>query len=300
MTSKRHVSVLGSEVVDIMAPKSGESILDLTLGLGGHASMFAEAIGPEGALVGVDADEENLNAAREKLSKVRASVELLHMNFMHVADLSDRRFDVIFADLGVSSPHFDDPSRGFTFRQSAPLDMRFDRSSGKTAADVIASSSESQLAEIFSAYGELPPYKLARCVAREKPTTTDELVTCVESVFGYKAQSLLPQVFQALRMRVNHEIEALDALLTHCPGMLNEGGRLGIISFHSLEDRMVKKAFAKLSEPEIDDVTGAVVSQSEFALLAKKPIMPTDSEVVENPRARSAKFRVLGRSVSRV
>lgn len=290
-----HESVLAAQTLDLLDPKAGESILDCTLGLGGHASLLLDASRPNGTLLGLDADGENLAAAERKLAPFGDRFEAIHMNFLHIADLADRRFDIIFADLGVSSPHFDDPTRGFSFRFDGPLDLRLNRRGGKTAAEWIEKATEDALADVLSLYGEIPPRALARELKKSMPQTTFELVSCVERVFGFKARALMAQVFQALRMRVNHELEALDALLEHAPAMLKPGGRLAIISFHSLEDRRVKQAFARLCESQLDPVTGQEVVSAPFVPRTKKPVMPSQQETDANPRSRSAKLRVVER-----
>lgn len=293
-----HYSVLHAEISELMRVRPGESVLDCTLGLGGHSEIFLESSSPDGKLTGLDADSQNLAEARKTLLRFGDRVEFIHMNFLHLADLDpEQKFDVIFADLGVSSPHFDDPERGFSFRFDGPLDLRFDRTSGKTAAQVLERISEDRLATALKLYGEVPPYALAREIKRANPQTTFDLVECAQRVFSFKAKSYMAQIFQALRMLVNHEQDALASLLTVAPNMLKAGGRFGVISFHSLEDRAVKRAFASLCADEIDDVTGSTVRESDFVLLTKKPVMPTESECEENPRSRSAKFRLIQRRV---
>ncbi|MBT7337554.1 16S rRNA (cytosine(1402)-N(4))-methyltransferase RsmH [Candidatus Peregrinibacteria bacterium] len=289
-----HQPVLIHETLEYIAPKEGESILDVTLGLGGHSKAFLERVGPSGSLTGVDADSENLETASQSLSGFEGQTTFVHSNFQHLPALGLGTFDIIFADLGLSSPHLDNADKGFSIKHDGPLDMRFDRTSGITAAAMIKSLPEEELADIFYLYGEIrQSRKLAAVLKTDLPTTTYELSNSCEHVFAYKTSSFLPQVFQSLRIAVNSELIALDVLLTDGPKMLNSGGRLGVISFHSLEDRAVKQMFKKLSTPEIDERTGAVSKESEFELITRKAVKPTEKEVEENKRSRSAILRVL-------
>lgn len=299
MFELRHKPVLLTEVMNILHPLPGETVIDVTLGLGGHASAFMKAVGANGRLIGLDADEDNLHRAREIIQG--SNVTLIHANFRDLATLSLPSVDILFADLGVSSPHFDDPSRGFSFRADGPLDLRFDRSRGMTADEMIRESSEAELVYIFSRFGELPRSKtlgarLYSYVRRSpKPLRTTDLRLLVEELYGYHAKDTLPQVFQALRMAVNDEVGALEELLKIGQTMLKTGGRTGIISFHSLEDRMVKDVFRSLATVEKDSLTGAPIGEAPFEVLTKKPVVPTRDEVHANPRSRSAKFRAVRR-----
>jgi len=291
----RHTSVLHKTVLDILAPKAGETVLDVTLGLGGHAKSFLEFIGDEGKLIALDADSDNLRDAKQSFGSSN-NVEFHHTNFMRLPELRLPTVDILFADLGLSSPHLDEPERGFSFRSDGPLDMRFDRTRGMTAADLLASVTEDDLVRILKDFGEVKQSrKLAKEIGSAKPKTTSDLRTCVETVCGFRAKSVLPQVFQALRMEVNNELAALEVLLTEGPLLLKEGGRMGVISFHSLEDRMVKQAFRSLTTSQKDDYTGAVSIPAAFELMTKKPVRPSEEEIALNPRARSALFRVIRR-----
>jgi 16S rRNA (cytosine1402-N4)-methyltransferase len=289
-----HRPVLLEESLECIAPKEGESILDVTLGLGGHSKAFLECVGPSGSLTGVDADSDNVKTAQGNLEAFKAQTTFVHSNFERLPELGLGSFDIIFADLGLSSPHLDDAEKGFSIRGDGPLDMRFDRTTGPTAADWISSSTEEELANIFYRYGEIrQSRKLAAVLKVDKPKTTYELNASCEHVFHHKTSGFLAQVFQSLRIAVNNELTALDVLLTHGPQMLSPGGRIGVISFHSLEDRMVKQTFKALSTPEIDERTGAVSREADFELITRKAIKPTEKEVAENKRSRSAILRVL-------
>ncbi len=290
-----HAPVLEKEVMQLLAPMSDETLLDVTLGLGGHAKRFLEMTAPNGKLFALDADSKNLEQAHEVLLDFDNRMELRHLNFGQITDLEFPPLDILFADLGLSSPHLDDPERGFSFRTDAPLDMRFDRTSGITASQLIKTSDEDALTKIFRGFGELYPQakRLAKTLAGSDVLTTFHLKAIVEQTFGFKAKSLMPQVFQALRIAVNDELRSLQELLRVGPTLLAIGGRMGVISFHSLEDRMVKHTFRSLTTPVKDDITGKVAIAAPFELLTHKSVMPSDEEIERNPRARSAKFRVI-------
>ncbi|MBI3619509.1 16S rRNA (cytosine(1402)-N(4))-methyltransferase RsmH [Candidatus Peregrinibacteria bacterium] len=289
-----------STVYSILNPQSEETIIDVTLGLGGHAIGFLERIGPTGKLIGIDADPENIRLAEERLEPWKDQTTIIHGNFRDLQSLDLPTVDILFADLGLSSPHLDDAARGFTFREDGPLDLRFDRTRGKTAAEWIASCSEKSLSHIFHAYGELREHRrlasvIVRALQGEKRgfSTTAALRSLIEKTFGYRAPQLLPQVFQALRIAVNDELGALGSLLEHGPSLLKTGGRMGIISYHSLEDRMVKQAFRALSTGTKDERTGGIAVPASFKLLTKKAVVPCPEEIARNPRSRSAKFRAM-------
>ncbi len=293
----RHVPVLETTVLQILAPKAGESVLDCTLGLGGHSAAFLEAVGPSGSLVALDADEGNLSFATERLAALGGNVRTIHANFRDAASLGLAPVDVIFADLGLSSPHLDDPDRGFSFRADGPLDLRYDRSTGQSAADLIEASDENALVTIIHDFGEVHQYvrPLAKLIAGKRLETTGDMRTAVEEIFTYRAPSVLPRIFQALRIAVNDELGALLALLAAIPPLLKPGGRAGILSYHSLEDRLVKHTFKALAEAPKDPLTGRAEADPAFDLLTKKALVPEDAEIASNPRSRSVKFRAIQR-----
>ncbi|MBM3231633.1 16S rRNA (cytosine(1402)-N(4))-methyltransferase RsmH [Candidatus Peregrinibacteria bacterium] len=293
-----HTPVLLRECMSLLSPSGGQTVLDVTLGLGGHAEEFLRRTGPDGQFYGVDTDEENLHFATDRLSLYAGRLHLFRANFQHLADIGLPTVDIVFADLGVSSPHFDLPERGFSFRSDAPLDMRFDRSSGATAAEWIASCHVSTLTRTLSKYGELrEAARIARHIADALPQTTFALRDAVRKAVGFRADAMLPRVFQAVRMAVNTEIDALESLLAVSPGLVKPGGRIGIISYHSLEDRLVKNVFRKLCTAPVDERTGQDLAPAEWSSLTKKCVVPTPQEIEENPRARSAKFRVIQKNV---
>lgn len=294
--ARSHVPVLENTVVDVLSPKEGETVLDATLGLGGHAKRFGESIGSSGTLIGLDADTANLELAQKNLSELSCKMTMHHLNFRQIDSLDLPPLDVLFADVGLSSLHVDDPERGFSFRFDAPLDLRFDRTSGRTAAELIAQSDIDDLKKIFWAYGEMKQAgKLATIIKERTILTTFDLKNAVEIAYGWKAKQFLPQVFQALRIAVNDEIAALEHLLGVGPSLLAQNGRMGILSFHSLEDRAVKHAFRALSTPLKDPITGKVSVEASFELLTPKAVVPTPEEIARNPRARSVKFRAIKR-----
>lgn len=286
----QHIPVLLKKVMEMLDPQKGDRILDCTVGLGGHAKEFLKALGSSGYLIGLDADEENLKVAGENLRNY-ANATFVHGNFAQffseplslTLSPREREYNIIFADLGLSSPHIDDPVRGFSYRFEGPLDLRFDRSQGETAAELIARISEKELADILFQFGELrESRRFARAIKKSSVRTTGDLKKSIEDAVGWRAPKILPQVFQALRIAVNDELRALKILLDKGPTILKSGGRMGVISYHSLEDRMVKHAFRRLC-----------AASDTFECLTKKPIVPSEEEVTHNPRSRSAKFRVI-------
>ena len=288
-----HVPVLHTTVLSVLAPKTGECVLDVTLGLGGHAQTFLEAIGSAGKLIGLDTDERNLTVAKKQLEG-RGATEFFHASFRDLPQINLPEVDIIFADLGLSSPHLDDPARGFSFRFDGPLDMRLDASKGMTAEQLILCSSAEDLGHIFADYGQFAgSMRLGRVLAGSPVPTTTVLKEMTEKAFGFKGKALLPQVFQALRIAVNDELEALEVLLEHGPALLRPGGRMGVISFHSLEDRAVKHTFRALTTAPKDPITGKIAQPAPFTLLTPHALAPSPEEISENPRSRSAKFRAI-------
>ena len=273
-----HLSVLPAEILELLAPRNGEIFVDGTLGLGGHARLILERISPRGKLIGLDADARNLELARENLRDF-PNVELRNSNFRELGKLvAPNSIDGILLDLGLSSPHLDDPERGFSFRKNGPLDLRFDRREKLTAAEILNYFPENEIADILRNFGEIRiSRKLARqiCDSRKKKKfeNTSELAELIV------AKKLLPQIFQSLRIAVNDELGALDAVLNSARKILKSGGQIAVISFHSLEDRIVKNYFRERKK------------SGEFEILTKKPIVPAPAELAKNPRSRSAKLR---------
>lgn len=226
---------------------------------------------------------------------------LIHANFREIPDCLPESlctFDVILADLGLSSPHIDSPERGFSFRGEGDLDMRFDQTRGMTAAMFIASVDRVKLRDAFNEYGEIPSaHRLADALISRRTDnpvrTSADLVEVTKEVYGYKANDHLPQIFQALRIAVNDEMGALKTLLREAPPLLKPGGRFAVMSYHSLEDRLVKQAMKALATDEKDLVTGAVSTQSGYDVLTAKPVSPGEKEISLNPRSRSARLRAI-------
>ena len=284
-----HISVLPAETLQLLDPKPGETWVDATLGAAGHARLIAEKIGPTGRLIGLDQDPTMLAVARQRLTGLPAT--LVYANFDQLgevlANLGIERVDGVFADLGFASDQMDSPARGMSFRTAAPLDMRLDPTAGETAADLVNRMSEGGLADVFWEYGEeRHSRRVAKRIVERRQAkrieTTAELAEIVRSCVP-RSGGIDPatRVFQALRIAVNDELGVLERLLATLPRVLKPGGRAGVISFHSLEDRRVKQAFR----------TADVWTQ-----LTRKPVEASDAEVARNPRARSAKLRVAVRN----
>lgn len=300
-----HISVLLAETLSLLAPKPGDTVLDCTLGLGGHSEALLKKVLPGGALIGLDADRKNLALATKRLEPYVDAVTLIHANFREIPAClpTDRmKFDVILADLGLSSPHIDSPERGFTFRSDSDLDMRFDQTSGMTAAMFIASVDRITLRDIFNKYGEIPSaHRLTDALIERRTSNpvrrSGDLVDVAKSVYAYKANDYLPQIFQALRIAVNDEVGALEHFLREAPLILKPGGRLAVISYHSLEDRLTKHMMKSLSTAEKDVITGSVSRDADFEILTPKPVTPSDEELQKNPRSRSARLRAIRASL---
>lgn len=296
----RHIPVLLEEVLSLLQLKVGDSVIDCTMGDGGHAEAILERTGPKGKLLGLDADAESLLRAKNNLYRFGERVVYARENFIHLQKIvTEQKFGLvqgIVIDLGWSSPQFEERGRGFSFANDEPLDMRFDISSAMTAAEIISSYDLEKLAKLFRTSGE---EKLSRDIAqaivvarRNKPVTrTTELVEIILQVYRTKLRSVkevpwvgglhpATKVFQALRIEVNQELAAVKEVLPQAIAALSPGGRLAVITFHSLEDRLVKHYFKTIEHQLVTIIT-------------KKPIIASASELQNNPRARSAKLRVV-------
>jgi 16S rRNA (cytosine1402-N4)-methyltransferase len=289
-----HEPVMVAEVVDVLAPARGGLYLDCTVGLGGHARALLS--GGASRLIGLDRDAEALALAAAALAPFAAQVELVHADYREAEQILAARgishVDGTLADLGVSSVQLDGNGRGFSFRRDEPLDMRMDRSRGPTAADLLQEAREEELADVIFQFGEERySRRIARAIVsarRAAPIlTTGQLAAIVRRSIpsrGHQRIDPATRTFQALRIWVNRELEGLDRFLTGAARLLAVGARLAVISFHSLEDRIVKHTFRALTG------RGAVLR-----LLTKRPLAPSESEVTRNPRARSAKLRAIER-----
>lgn len=300
-----HQSVLLREVLEALRPRSGQLLLDGTLGGAGHSLGWLEASSPEGRLIGLDRDEAALAAARERLKRFGGRFELHHANFANLDAFAEPgTCDAVLLDLGVSSPQLDWAERGFSFMREGPLDMRMDTQDPVTAADIVNTWPEEELANLFWELGEerasrrIASAITKRRVVRKFETTTD-LAQVVAAQAGRGKQKIHPatKIFQALRMEVNRELEALGDGLEAGWQVLKPGGRLAVIAFHSLEDRMVKefgRALARDYEVvgEVDVPELRQAKEPEALVITSKPITASEDELRENPRARSARLRV--------
>ena len=306
-----HVPVLLKEAIDFLAVKRGGTYLDATVGLGGHSHEIAKRLGAAGHLIGFDKDAAALERARAVLSsqfsvlsegageglaaggrrEAGATVTLIHGSFAEVGlRVAPASLDGLLADLGVSSLQLSDPARGFSFQAEGPLDMRMNPMSGETAEQVVNHIDERELADVIYEFGEeRRSRRIARAIVRSRPirTTTQlvEVVAAAARSMKYKHERIHPatRTFQALRIFVNRELDDLKALLEAAPRVLKPGGRLVAISFHSLEDRIVK------------DAMRAGLKDNIFRVLTKKPVTASEAEIDRNPRSRSAKMRAAER-----
>lgn len=283
-----HIPVLLTEVLAYLAPEKGDSLLDATAGYGGHSSKILEITKSYESSVLVDRDENAVKLLKKQFAG--KAVEIKHDDFAHATKEqheSGKKFKLILADLGVSSPHLDNASRGFSFQQDGPLDMRMDGSKGLTAADLVNTGSEQVLIDILKEYGDEPRAKrvVAAIIAARPLETTHQLAQVIADVYGgrgrYKTHPAT-KTFQALRIAVNDELAQLRYALPLWIDMLEPGGRLAIISFHSIEDRIVKDVLQENGGDRYDAV---------IQILTKKPAVASPDELVFNPRARSAKLR---------
>ena len=295
-----HVPVLLEESVGGLDIKPGGIYVDVTFGGGGHSREILSRLGAEGRLFGFDQDEdaERNIVDDERFTFVRSNFRYLR-NWMRYYEVE--QIDGLLADLGVSSHHFDDETRGFSFRFDAPLDMRMNKRDGQTAADVLNDYSEEQLSDIFYIYGELKnARRIAAAVVQARSErrleTTGDLMNATEKCFQREREKKeMAKMFQALRIEVNHEMDALKDMLYAACGLLREGGRLSVITYHSLEDRMVKNMM------KAGNVEGKVKqdffgrTESPLRQIGSKVIVPSEEEQLRNPRSRSAKLRIAER-----
>lgn len=295
-----HIPVLLDEVLDSLLP--AERIIDGTLGAGGHTRALLNS--GAGAVLAFDADSMAIDIARANLAGYEDRVTIVHDSYANMAEHAKHigwdSVDGILLDLGLSSMQLDTPERGFAFMHDAPLDMRFDQNNGLlTAADLVNTSDEYELADVFFKYGEEPQSrKIARAIIAARPIfTTRELAAAVEKAIP-RHEKIHPatRVFQALRIAVNGELETVERALPIAIGLLKPGGRLAVISFHSLEDRIVKQVFKLASTDCICPPKVPICVCGHHAsvrLVTRKPVVPSDDEIANNPRSRSAKLRVV-------
>jgi len=308
-----HTSVLLNETVEALSLEQGLRVIDATVGHGGHAEKIMENIGHEGRLLAIDCDFSNLEKARQRLSHYKKQIIFVHSHFdqlERIAHEHDFFPHAIVLDLGVSSSHFDDPARGFSFLHNGPLDMRLDPTTQQErACDIIQNASENHLKNIFEKYGEeAHARRIAHALVKQRiktPIMTTQLFAeCVEYALPVRDRALrrkkhqhpATKVFQALRIAVNDELGQLERVLPQAVRVLQKhGGRLAVISFHSLEDRMVKQFCVQQSNPCVCPPDFPVCSCNKtptLAIVNRKPIIPTQKEIAHNVRSRSAKLRI--------
>ena len=293
MKSPRHVPVLLEEVLEYLNVRPGGVIVDATLGLAGHSAAIAKRLGGKGRLVCFDRDTEAMAAAKVRLDEVKAELgdEMPELVFVAKAfseassEIKQGSLDGLLADFGVSSLQLDEAHRGFSFRTDGPLDMRMDTRDGETAEQVVNQEDENELADLIYEFGEeRRSRRIARAIVRARPiSTTAELAQVISAAApSMKGDKIHPatRTFQALRIRVNNELGEIQSLLKSAGSLLKPGGRLVLISFHSLEDRLVKDAFREAGQAKF------------MKVLTKKPIVAVEQEQLRNPRSRSAKLRV--------
>lgn len=286
MSDSFHVPVLTEETLRALAPKPGGTYADGTVGHGGHARLILEASGPDGRLLCIDRDPRNLSVARERLAPYGSRVLFVQGSYgdlpRFAAEHGITAFDGILLDIGFSSAHVDDPARGFSFAADGPLDMRYDPAQDTSAATIVNGWKKEELATLFRLYGEEPAAdRIAEAIfnARklERIVRTTQLATLVEAVVPRRGRiHPATKIFQALRIAVNDELGELERILPAAADLLAPGGRLAVISFHSLEDRIVKQFLA---------------SRFDLEALTKRPVVASEEEATRNPRARSAKLR---------
>ncbi len=303
MNDSPHQPVLYKEIIHALQPQAGGRYVDGTLGAGGHARGILEASAPDGQLLGLDIDPQALAIARRYLAPYEHRIHLAQASYTSLStQLALRQWDAvdgIVLDLGASSMQFDMPERGFSFLQDAPLDMRFGPHIPQTAADLVNKYSERELADLIYQYGEeRESRKIARAIVKARPIhTTRELVAAIESVSPRRGDRVHPATrpFQALRIAVNDELTSIEEVLPQAAAALKPGGRLAVISFHSLEDRIVKDFFREQSRDLINPPYERIYEVERKATLKevhRKPIVPSEEEIKDNPRARSAKLRI--------
>lgn len=300
----RHEPVLVTETLALLEPSRGGLFVDCTVGLGGHSRALLEA--GAARLLGIDRDPAALRIAAAALAEWSDRIELVHSDYRELARVLDARGVTavdggVLADLGVSSMQFDAEGRGFSFRRDEPLDMRMDQSQGPTAADLLSDVDEEELANMIYQYGE---ERLSRRIAHGivdarragRIATTGQLAQIVRRAYPRKAHHRIDpatRTFQALRIWVNRELEGLDTFLSDAVSRLAAGARLAVITFHSLEDRIVKHTFRALAAAQVDGA-GRRLPEA-LRILTRRPVVPGDEELSRNPRARSAKLRVIER-----
>jgi 16S rRNA (cytosine1402-N4)-methyltransferase len=309
LISTTHIPVLSREVIENLTVQPGGRYIDCTLGPGGHAQAILEHSSPGGQLLGIEADPEAIKTASVKLRSFEKSVLIVNDNFVNLKNICVKYdfFPVhgILFDLGLSSLQLDEEGRGFSFQHDAPLDMRFSPSQGTSAANIVNTASETELAYIIKTYGEeINSRQIAKKIVQKRPIlTTGQLADTVEDAVGGRHGKIHPatRTFQALRITVNHEMENLESALNQAVSLLGFGGRLVVISYHSLEDRIVKTFMQKESKNCIcppEAMKCVCGHKANLKIITRKIVTPSLSEVEMNPRSRSAKLRAAERIIT--
>ena len=295
---KLHIPVMLREVIDYLDPKPGQIIVDATLGTGGHSFEILKRITPGGKLIGIDRDEDSLAICRKRLSEFSSSCEFVHGNFVDLDQILEKlgidKIDGIVFDLGISTYQLKDPERGFSFQQEGPLDMRLDKSSYISAYDLVNNLNESEISNMLWSFGEERWHnRIARILVEERRnqpiSTTSQLADLVMRAIPYRYRKGYYRIhpatrtFQAVRIAVNRELEILETAVKKAVAILGKKAKICVISFHSLEDRVIKHTFRALKADGLIDIVTA------------KPLTPAPSEVIANPSSRSSKFRVAER-----
>jgi len=291
-----HIPVMQKEVLEFLNLKPGNCVVDCTLGTGGHSSEILRKIGPKGYVIGIDRDADSLAVAKERLKGFNGCCNFVQQDFRHIdtvlQELGVREVDAILFDLGISSFQLDNPERGFSIRLDGPLDMRMDKNSYISASDILNSLSEEEISSILRNFGQERWHnRIARFLVKQREktpieSTSDLSSSVLRAIPGHqKRQRIHPatRTFQALRIAVNRELEALEIALDKCIDFLKKDGRICVISFHSLEDKIVKEKFRYFAK------------EKKLKILTKKPLQPKDAEVYSNPRSRSARLRAAER-----
>lgn len=288
-----HSPVMAKEVIESLSLKAGATIVDATIGTGAHARLLLEKIAPDGKLIGIDRDEDSLQLVKKRLQDFGERLTLVHSDFRAIdkvlRELDIKKVDGILFDLGISSYQLDSQERGFSFRYDAPLDMRMDRASHILAYDLVNNLTEKEISDILWTFGQERWHnRIAKYLVKERAqhpvATTGQLkevvLRAIPHSFSHQRIHPATRTFQALRIAVNRELESLDEALTKLPEFLKKGAFICVISFHSLEDRIVKHNFKENA------------AQGLYRIVTKKPLEPSQEEIAQNPRARSAKMRV--------
>ncbi len=303
MNADSHIPVLFDEVLALLQPQPDGRYIDGTVGAGGHAAGLLQKSAPSGRVLVFDKDAEAVVFAQKQLKSFGDRVTFVHASYAKMGHLAPQhgfaQVDGILLDLGLSSRQLDDAQRGFSFMKEGPLDMRFDTSQGETAADLINNLDEAALADIFWRYGEeKSSRKIARMIVEERPfTTTTQLADKIAQTVRRRSRiHPATQVFQALRIAVNRELETVETGVLAALELLGQNGRLAVISFHSLEDRFVKQTFRRLSQDCICPPEQPVCTcggEAKFRLITRKAVQASAEEIAQNSRSRSARLRVI-------